>query len=122
MKNLGVRFFVIAALSVSSTIFGQVQEGRIVGTVYDPQRSVVPGASVMVTDLGTNVARRVTTGAGGDYVVTPLNPGSYSVSATSAGFQTTTRSGIDLTVGAAMRLDIELRIGDAASVVSVSAE
>src|SRR5437762_14025434 len=121
MKNLGVRFFVIAALSMSST-FGQVQEGRIVGTIYDPQRSVVPGASVTVTDLGTNVARRVTTGAGGDYVVTPLKPGTYSVSATSAGFQTTTRSGIDLTVGAAIRLDIELRIGDAASVVSVTAE
>src|SRR6266403_2257994 len=120
--GMRLRFTVIAALSFCSILLAQVQEGRIVGTVYDPQRSVVPGASITVTDLGTNVARRVTTGAGGDYVVTPLNPGTYSVSATSPGFQTTTRAGIDLTVGAAVRLDFELRIGDAATEVRVTSE
>jgi hypothetical protein len=117
-----LRIVVIAALSIGSTIVAQVQEGRIVGTVYDPQRAVVPGASVTVMDLGTNVSRRVTTGAGGDYVVTPLNPGTYSVSATAPGFQTTTRGNIDLVVGAAVRLDFELRIGDAATEVRVTAE
>jgi len=100
----------------------QVQEGRIVGAVYDPQHSIVPGATVTVTDLATNVAKRVATDSAGDYVVTPLNPATYSVSATAPGFQTTLRSGIELVVGAAVRVDLDLRIGDAATEVQVTAE
>jgi hypothetical protein len=120
-------FAVAAVLSLNATggfgtIYAQVQEGRIVGTVYDPQHSVVPNATVTVTDTKTNVSRSVTTGASGDYVITPLNPGTYSASGTAPGFQTTTRGGIELVVGGAVRLDFELRIGDAATQVEVTAE
>ena len=117
-----LRSLAIAILSGCSIASAQVQEGRIVGTIYDPQRSVVPGATVTVTDLATNSLKRVVTGSAGDYVVTPLNPATYSVSATAPGFQTTLRSRIDLTVGAAVRVDLELRIGDAATEVQVTAE
>src|SRR4051794_3197249 len=83
---------VVAALQAGN-VLAQVQAGRIVGTVYDPQHASVPGATVTVTDVATNQVRKVIADGAGDYVVTPLDPGTYSVSATSPGFQTTVRSG-----------------------------
>ena len=65
-----------------------------------------------MTNAATNQAKRVTTDAAGDYVVTPLDPGTYSVSATAQGFQTTVRGGIELTVGMAARVDLDLRLGE----------
>jgi hypothetical protein len=82
----------------------------------------VPGASVTVTDLATNVSRRVTTDGSGSYVVTPLDPATYTVSATGAGFQTTTRAGIELTVGQAVRVDLELQLGSTTTEVQVTGE
>src|SRR5262245_63864870 len=91
---------IIAFILFSSPILlGQVQSARIVGTVYDPQRAAIPGAVVTVTDVATNVARKVTADGTGSYVVTPLDPGIYNVSASSTGFQTTTRSRVELVVG-----------------------
>src|SRR5436190_23682684 len=90
---------VIVLCGCCATAFAQVQSGRIVGTIYDPNKAVVPGATVTVKDLATNVARQVVTNDSGDYVITPLDPGIYSVSATASGFETTVRSGIELSVG-----------------------
>src|SRR5437763_537941 len=94
-------------LASATTAFGQVQSGRMVGTIYDPQRANVAGATITVTDVATNTSKRVTADGAGDYVVTPLDPGTYTVSATAPGFQTTVRGGIELTVGQAARVDLE---------------
>ena len=103
-------------------VLGQVQSGRIVGTIYDPNQAVVPGAAITVTRLGTNVAERVVTNSTGDYVVTPLDPGVYNVSATAPGFQTIVKSGIELQVGQIARVDLELRLGETTTTVQVTAE
>ncbi len=113
---------IIALWSDSGAALAQVQAGRIVGTVYDPQRAAVPNASVTVTDIATNISKRVSTNATGDYVVTPLNPGSYKITAAASGFQTTVQTGIELVVGQAIRVDLELRLGATSTEVQVSAE
>jgi len=100
----------------------QVQAGRIVGTVYDPQRATVPRATVSVTNVATNQSRRVTTNETGDFVVTPLEPGTYDASATASGFRTTVQRGIELQVGQAVRVSLELRLGETATTVEVTAE
>ena len=84
------RLAVLAMLSIAgvSAAFAQLQSGRILGTVFDPQKAGIPGATVTVTNLATNIARTVTTDSEGNYVVTPLDPGTYSVSAEVPGFQT----------------------------------
>jgi hypothetical protein len=115
---------VLAAILFISCVlsYAQVQAGRIVGTVFDPNRAVIPGAAVVVTNTATNVAVRVTSNEIGDYVVIPLNPGVYSVSATAQGFQTAVRGGVELQVGQDLRIDMNLQIGEMAEVVRVTAE
>jgi hypothetical protein len=103
-------------------VLAQVQTGRIVGTIYDPNKAVVPGATVTVKDQATNVARQVVTNDAGDYVVTPLDPGIYSVSATASGFETTVRSGVELTVGQGGRVDLQLKLGATNTQVEVTSD
>src|SRR4051794_7913219 len=91
----------LGLFGLSRPAFGQLQAGRIVGTVYDPQHATVPSAVVSVIDLATNLSKRVTASSTGDYVVTPLDPGTYRISATATGFQTTVQDGIELVVGQA---------------------
>ena len=102
-------------------VLAQVQAGRIVGTVYDPQQATVPGAVVTVTNAATNISRRVTSSADGEYVATPLEPGIYRVSATATGFETTVQTGIELQVGQAARVDLSLRLGETSTTVEVTA-
>jgi Carboxypeptidase regulatory-like domain/Periplasmic binding protein-like domain len=119
-RDLALRFAAISILAGGAAVFAQVQAGRMVGAVYDPQRATVPGATV--TDVATNQSKRVTADGNGGYVITPLDPGIYSLSATAPGFETTIRGGIELTVGQAARVDLELRIGETSTEVRVTAE
>ncbi|MCI0536921.1 MAG: carboxypeptidase-like regulatory domain-containing protein, partial [Verrucomicrobiales bacterium] len=121
MKVLAVLFCIAVAVSGVPAL-AQVQAGRIVGTVYDPADAVVPGATVTVTNTNTNVAHSVTSNSSGDFVVTPLNPGVYDVSAALQGFQTTIDRGVELLVGQTVRLDLRLAIGETTTVLEVTAE
>src|SRR5258708_28239536 len=67
----------IVALAILATLpvcFGQVQAGRIVGTVTDPNKAVVPNAKVVIANTATNQAQTLTTNGAGDFVLTPVIP------------------------------------------------
>ncbi|HXA56628.1 MAG TPA: carboxypeptidase-like regulatory domain-containing protein [Candidatus Acidoferrum sp.] len=103
------------------TAFAQVQSGRIVGNVTDPQHASVAGATVKVTNTATNITLTVQTDTDGNYVVTPLDPGTYSVTMTSPGFDTEVKSGVELAVGQSVAEDAELKIGSTVTEVKVVA-
>ncbi len=110
----------IAAAHVMAV--AQLQSGRIVGNVYDPQHLGIPGGSVTVTNTATNVSKAVTSDSSGSYVVTPLDPGIYSVSAIAAGFQVVVRNGIELTVGQSARVDLSVSIQASGAELQVTAD
>jgi hypothetical protein len=111
-----------AAASVSLAVLSaQIQTGRIAGTVYDPNKAVVPSATVTVTNRDTKIAQKVTTNGTGGYVVPALNPGMYTVSAAASGFRTAVQSGVEMQVGKDLLLDFDLVLGETSSVVEVSA-
>jgi hypothetical protein len=60
-------------------IGAQTTAGSIVGTVTDPSGAVIAGAGITITNMGTNIAVKTTTDASGEYVMTPLEVGKYSV-------------------------------------------
>jgi hypothetical protein len=115
-------FLFVVFFATHVTLSAQLQAGRIVGTVYDPQRAGIPGATITVTNLATNIARTVVTDAQGNYVVTPVDPGIYNVSAELSGFQTTRRERLELTVGQAARVDLTMNLGTLSTEVQVTAE
>jgi hypothetical protein len=69
--------------------FGQAgATGTILGTITDSSGAVLPNVKVTITNTATNVTTTTATSSTGDYTAPSLNPGSYTVSATASGFQT----------------------------------
>ena len=123
MKRSVARLFpnagalLLAALLFGASLHAQIQTGRIVGTIYDPNKAVVPGAAVTATNQDTKVAYRVSTNGTGGYVVPALNPGLYDVSAAAPGFKTSVVTGVEMQVGKDLLLDLDLSIGEATTVM-----
>jgi Carboxypeptidase regulatory-like domain/TonB dependent receptor-like, beta-barrel len=96
--------------------------GTILGTVRDPQGAVVPNASVSAKNVGTGAERTVLTDASGGFSIASVPAGSYDVTVLASGFRTEVRSGITMTVGAAVRVDFALNVGTVAEIVEVTSE
>ena len=56
------------SLILSQGLWGQIQTGRISGTIYDPNKAVVPNATVTVSNKATNVAQKIVSNETGGYV------------------------------------------------------
>src|SRR5580704_14682124 len=90
--------FVLMLLCVSP-LRAQVDAGAILGTVTDASGSAVHGATVTLTNEGTNAALSTTTGNDGVYKFTPVRIGSYKLNITFQGFETITRTHVQVNVG-----------------------
>ncbi|MBI4459814.1 MAG: TonB-dependent receptor [Acidobacteria bacterium] len=100
----------------------QVTTGTILGTVRDASGAVIPGATVSVRNVDTGITRTVTTDAAGRYRAPQLGLGNYELAAESAGFQTSVRSGITLTVGREATVDFSMQVGAVAERITVTGE
>jgi Carboxypeptidase regulatory-like domain/TonB dependent receptor len=110
----------LALLLISAPAFSQLNLGQISGTVTDSSGSVVPGATVTVTDVARGVSRTLTTDSVGSYSAPSLAPGTYTVRAELTGFTTAERRGIDVGVGQELRIDLSLQVGEQSQTVVVS--
>ena len=90
--------------------------GTINGTITDPNGAVVPGATVTIKNVETNITNTVTTNSEGSYTVPLLPPGSYTVSATGSGFKTSTIENVTVRVDDRLTIDVQLQVGAAAEV------
>jgi hypothetical protein len=125
-KNLSIKLFSLLALSLVLG-FGQVfaqstVTGGISGTVTDPQGGVIPNATITVTNIGTNSVVTVTTNEDGGFRVSNLQPGTYRVETTVAGFGPAKADNIIVEVGQSTTVDIPLSLGTATAEVEVTAE
>jgi hypothetical protein len=100
-------------------VFAQ-STGSIGGTVTDAVGAVIPNASVTVQSQGTGESHATRTDASGIYLVPSLPVGTYRIEAKSPGMQTTFASGVEVSVGSALRQDFSLKVGSAAETVEVS--
>src|SRR5438132_6527240 len=100
----------------------QTVAGRILGTIRDSQGAVVPNASVSAKNLETGAERTTLSDASGGFNITSVPAGSYEVTVSAPGFQKEVRSGVTLTVGAALRVDFTLNVGVVQEQVVVTGE
>ncbi len=108
----------VVSLGVSPG-FAQSAAGRLVGTVQDQQGAVLVGATVVVTNLETQLKRRTVTDHAGSYIVPELPPGWYSISVSHRGFKTATVPRVELQVNQKVRLDFTLAVGEVAESLTV---
>src|SRR5215510_1220499 len=86
IQSIGIGFVVGLCLFAVS-VFGQTATGRILGTVSDSTGAVIPGASIIATNVDTKVVYQTLTNEEGLYQAPLLPIGTYTVSAEVPGFQ-----------------------------------
>lgn len=91
------------------------------GVVTDSSGAVLPNATITVTQTTTNAIRTVQSGASGDYAVTSLPAGTYTVSASASGFDTYLAKNVVLNVAEKRGLNIQLKAGSTTTTVTVEA-
>jgi hypothetical protein len=117
--------WIVAALALCffpTALRAQVSNtGQISGTVFDPSGKVVPHAQVTVTSPTTKFTQTVTASATGEYIFPALSSGTYTVSATAAGFATVVFDNVVVQVAQSTNLPIKMSIGAVTQTVTVSA-
>ena len=111
---LGLAFFsgIASAQTGTATVSGQLK---------DESGAVLPGVTVTARSPALQVqAVTAVTDAQGEYRLTPLPIGTYTVEYTLSGFQTVRRDGIRLTAGFTARIDAQLKVGQLEETVTVS--
>lgn len=98
----------ISLFALTLGVSAQTDQGRIAGRVIDPNGAVVPGATIVVLNAGTNETRAVTADGEGNYIVPALRASTYTIKAAAPTFAEKTVTGIELAVGQQMNLDIGL--------------
>ena len=98
---------------------GQSETGQMAGTVVDQSGAVVPGATITVTNTGTNRVATTTTGTSGQFSIPALGPGHYKVEVKAANFKTVTQD-LTLQVNQVLPLDFTLPPGSATENVEVT--
>jgi hypothetical protein len=109
-------------LGLAATSSGQVVGGGIQGTVRDAQGGVLPGASVVVRNVGTGAIYEHTADPAGRYQVFALPPGEYEVDVALTGFRSIAHRGIRLTVGQTAVIESVLELGTVSESIEVRAD
>jgi len=100
---------------------GQEFRGAITGTVTDQNGAVVPGATVTVTNVGTNIEGTDVTNGQGSYGFPILLPGKYKLTVTKEGFKVEVREQIEIRVTEKLTIDVQLQTGTVAETVTIVA-
>ncbi|MEO8098227.1 MAG: carboxypeptidase-like regulatory domain-containing protein [Acidobacteriota bacterium] len=92
------------------------------GTVADPSGAVVQNVDVKASNVNTGIVTSQKTNDTGNYQFPSLQPGVYTVSASSSGFQTATFTNVDLGQGQQVRLNFTLQVAGGAQSIDVVEE
>ena len=116
------RVCLAAVLGCFATSFlpAQIDTGAIVGTVKDQTGASVPKASIVVTNKATGAVFNTQANNDGQYQVTSLIPGTYSVEARAPGFGAERRDGIEIDVQSRPAVDFDLKVGRSTQVIEVN--
>ena len=112
--------FLVLLIYTIPSAYGQGLYGTFSGVVTDPSGAVIPGATVRVTNVGTNVVTTVVTNEAGVYSVPSLNPGTYDVEAAAKGFESAVVKNIVLEVNLNVKEDFVLKVGSTTQTIEVT--
>ncbi len=119
-RNLVLAFLGLILFStLASTLLHAQGLGSIVGTVSDPSGAAIASAKIRATQAGTSFAREAESNADGYFVISSLNPATYTVSTEASGFSVA-KQDVLLLADQTMTLNVKLQLGMANQIVEVS--
>ncbi|MFB3830190.1 MAG: carboxypeptidase regulatory-like domain-containing protein [Bryobacteraceae bacterium] len=112
----------VSLLFLAGAVCAQDFRATLTGVVTDPSGAAVPGATVKATHVSTNAFKDARTTDFGIFTIPYLDPGVYNVEVSAPGFLTVIREKIVLRVADKVNLQVELKVGQAAESITVTAE
>ncbi|HYZ83095.1 MAG TPA: TonB-dependent receptor [Bryobacteraceae bacterium] len=110
----------VLVLCLSLRALGQTTTAGVAGTVTDDSGAIVPGVSVVVTNVETTLQRETTSDDSGFYQFPLLPPGSYTIALKKEGFRQVTQT-LRLEVNQRAQVDFKLLVGTVSETVEVKA-
>jgi hypothetical protein len=121
MRSLSLLFLPVLAIAITASLHAQTTTASVGGTIKDMTGAAVPNAIVRVANEETGREFQVSSSSQGDFLVTALPPGRYTVAVEAPGFKKLQRSSLTLEVNQVLRLDLGLELGTLTETVEVSA-
>ena len=116
-----IRVIAVILLSVMGA-FAQTNKGGISGTITDANGAVVPGATVTITNIGTNRQVTVTTSDGGSFAVSSLDPVDYSLQVEMKGFKKSLIAKVKVDTALITTVNLTLETGTIDQTVTVASD
>jgi hypothetical protein len=115
----------LAGLSIiicAAAAIAQTNRGGVSGTVTDKNGGVVPGATVTITNIGTNQSQKLTTSEDGAYSATFLEPVLYRITVEAPGFKKSMLNNVKVDTATTVTANVTLEPGAVETVVDVTAD
>lgn len=117
-----ITYFSTLFLLLAASLAAQEITGSLYGTVTDPSGAAIAGARITATSSERGNMRQSTSNEKGEWVLTEVPIGTYSLRVEAQGFKSFDRSGITLNSEDNIKLDARLEIGSSSESITVTAE
>jgi outer membrane receptor protein involved in Fe transport len=111
----------ILCFALATASFGQAVYGSIFGTVTDTSGGIVPGATLTITNINTNVSETIKSNESGNFNQTRLIPGTYRIKVEASGFKTAVIEPVVVNVDRASESNIQLQAGQLSEEITITA-
>ncbi len=112
----------LIAIVCASAILAQTNRGGISGTVFDNNGAVIPGATVTITNIGTNQSQKVTTSSEGAYTAPSLEPVVYRITVEATGFKRAAVDNVKVDTATTATVNVTLELGAASAEITVTSD
>lgn len=112
----------LALVLTTAPVAAQDYRAKVQGTVSDASQAVIPSVKVTLTNENTGVSATRETNPQGQFVFDFVEPGTYTVTVESAGFNKFTQKGIQVQVRADVTVDPVLQVSGVAETVEVTGQ
>jgi len=115
------RFAALVFILLTSFTLGLAQStnASLAGRITDPANALIVDAKVAAICAGTNVRYEVVTNDSGEYHLANLPPNSYRLEIQKSGFKKIVKPDVILHVQDALRIDLQMMLGDVSETVMV---
>ncbi|HEY8560831.1 MAG TPA: carboxypeptidase regulatory-like domain-containing protein [Pyrinomonadaceae bacterium] len=120
-KNPSLFAFTLFLLLFASSglVFAQGTTSRVTGNVSDASGAAVAGATVTLTNEGTNTSLTTQTSDSGAYTFDLIQPGNYTVTVERQGFKRFVSKGNPALINQPATVNVALEVGDVSATITV---
>ena len=115
-----VALFVVAMMASVGADAQMAGTGAISGTVTDSTGAVIGGATVTATLVSQNTSTTRTSTGAGDYTISPLTPGEYTLTVKAKGFQSYVQEHVTVDALVTVAVNVQLSVGGAEQTITVT--